>query len=205
MTTRTKIIVTVLLLIFLCGLGFADYFFSSGGLNDEANGTGGTTSGALIPDTDTEAILPPGAVRKQSGPPVEQTITDAGFTTGNTNDLSFLSQIAGSGAEIHALAILQNGDRAGAVTWMESPKVKNYFIALKEALLATFSPQVQDLRDETLQGENRPVRNMLTFFDPTLSTERLVFVRVRERFYEFHIAKGKEEAMNALIETMTTK
>ncbi len=200
MTPRTKVIVTVLLLVFLGGLGIADFYFSKAG--QIANNPGiPSGSGSSVATTS----IPSGGVRKQNGPEVAGAIAAAGFTTTDTNDLSFLAQIAGSGAEIKALAILKDGDRAGSVTWIETPKVKSYFIALKEALLSAFSPQMTNLKDQTLQGNAVPVRNYLTFTDPSLSAERLVFIRVRERLYEFHIANGKDDVMNALIETMTTK
>ncbi len=204
MSQQSKIIVTVILLLFLSGLGVADYAMSNGGLGAFWTTTP-TGSGSTVSVATSSVSIPVGGVRKQSGPPVEEAIKAAGYTTTATSDLSFLAQIAGSGTEIHALAILQNGDRAGSVTWIETPKVKNYFISLKEALLSAFSSDVRDLKDETLQGANVPVRNMLTFLDTSLSTERLVFIRVRERLYEFHIANGKEDTMNGLIETMTTK
>ncbi len=62
-----------------------------------------------------------------------------------------------------------------------------------------------DLKDETLRSDTGLVRNYLTFLDPSLSTERLIFVRVRERLYEFHVVTGKEEVMNILIQSLTTK
>lgn len=202
MSSRTKVIVTLLLLVFLGGLGIADFYLSKA--PQFASNTAGNSS-SVSSVTTTGSGTPIVGVRKQNGPDVAGAIATAGFTTTDTNDLSFLAQIAGSGAEIKALAILKNGDRAGSVTWIESPKVKNYFIALKEALLSAFSPQMKDLKDQTLEGPDVPVRNYLTFMDPSLSAERLVFIRVRERLYEFHIANGKEDIMNTLIDTMTTK
>jgi len=104
---------------------------------------------------------------------------------------------------VQTLTLLQNGDRTGSVTWIDSGDVKTYFISLKEGLLAAFSPKVQDLNDETVEGDNQPVRNILTFYDPALSEERLTFVRVRERLYEFHTVLGKEQQMTAVINALT--
>jgi hypothetical protein len=204
MSPQAKITITVLLLLFLGGLGAADYYLSSGGFPSFASKPPAVDSGSTV-SVAPSAPIPGGGVAKQSGPGVEETIKTAGFTTTETSDLSFLAQIAGSGSEIHAVAILQNGDRTGSVTWIETPKVKSYFIALKEALLKVFTEKMEGLKDETMQGQNMPVRNVLTFLDTGLSSERLTFVRVRERLYEFHIAKGKEDTMNGLIETITTK
>ncbi len=197
MSSTAKIVTTVILLVFLAGLGVTDYYLSAGHMVANQAGSGST----VTPDNGT---APVGGVRKQTGPNVKTALEADGFTTTSTNDLSFLAQI-GSGAQIDALAVLKDGDRAGSVTWIDSPKVKNYFIALKEALLTAFSPEMTDLKDETLRSDNGPVRNYLTFLDPSLSTERLVFVRVRERLYEFHVVIGKEEVMNTLIQSLTTK
>jgi len=77
------------------------------------------------------------------------------------------------------------------------------FLALKESLHGLFSPDMRDLLDENQAPEGKPPRNFLTFLDPAISEERLVFVRVRERLYEFHIAQAKEDAMYKLVETLT--
>lgn len=204
MSTNAKMITTACLLIFLGALGATDYYLSN--RHNLPDSTGTTGSGTVITQNPTgTGSVPTGGVRKQNGPDIASFIQSNGFTTTSTNDLSFLAQVGATDTEIKALAILKDGDRAGSVTWMETAKVKTLFIALKEALLTAFSPQMTDLRDETLQGPSLPVRNYLTFMDPTLSTERLVFVRVRERLYEFHIANGKDDVMNPLIDTLTTK
>lgn len=205
MSSRAKIITTVALLVFLGGLGIADYQLSKAPAlqDDTVAQTSSTTT--TVTTSGSVAAVPTGGVKKQNGPAVADTIAAAGFSTTDSNDLSFLTQIAGSGTTINSLAILKNGDRAGSVTWIESPRVKNIFIALKEALLTAFSSKVQDLKDQTLTPNDGPVRNELTFFDPTLSTERLVFVRVRERLFEFHIVIGKEDTFNPLIEALTAK
>ncbi len=200
MSTRLKIIVTLVLLLLLGGLGAADYFLS-----------GDEYAAKLIENPDassassSESYIPTVGTQKQSGPDVLNVITAAGYTTQKSEELSFLAQIAGSGASVSSAIILKNDDRAGSVTWTDSRNVKNQFIALKEALLGAFSSRVSDLRDETKVETDSPVRNILSFSDPALSEERLVFVRVRERLYEFHLAKGKEDMMIGLIEEITTK
>lgn len=191
MSTRLKIIVTLVLLLLLGGLGAADYFLS------------GDEYAASVSSSESNA--PTVGTQKQSGPDVLSVITAAGFTTQNSEELSFIAQVAGSGATVSSAIILKNSDRAGSVTWVESRNVKNQFIALKEALLGAFSSGVSDLHDETKVETDSPVRNILSFSDPALSEERLVFVRVRERLYEFHLAKGKEDMMIELIEEITTK
>lgn len=192
MTPRNKLIVTVTLLVLLSGLGAADYFYSDNSYNAQVTG-----------NEQPDDTLPPGAVRKNPGPDIEAVITQNGLTSSKSSDLSLLSQVVTGDEKVESRAILSNGDRAGSVTWVQSGDVKTIFISLKEALLGSFSSGVQDLRDETLQEPEKPVRNILTFFDPSLSEERIVFVRVRERLYEFHIGTGKDETMNGLIEGLT--
>lgn len=198
MTPRNKLIVTVTLLVLLGGLGAADYLYQGGEY------AGSVTDGEPV-DGGTPADLPPGAVAKNSGPDVEEVIVEQRLEADETDDLSLLAQVVTDGTEVMNMAILQDGDRAGSVTWVETGDVKTHFIALKDALLTSFSPDMRDLRDETVTEAGKPVRNILTFLDPSLSEERIVFVRVRERLFEFHLADGKEETMNAFIEALTSR
>lgn len=191
MKNVTKLTTTLGLLAFLGGLGAVNYYATG-----DSPLTGSVTQQSSQPD---------GAVRKQVGPDVPSTIQTSGFIAAPSEDLSFLAQITGSGTRIDSLAIKKDTDWIGSVTWIDSPDAKTYFAALKEALLGAFSIDVADLKDETKQGGNQPVRNELSFYDPALSSERLRFVRVRERLYEFHLALGKEDVIEPLIEQLTTK
>lgn len=194
MSTQSKVIITLALLLMLGGLGTADYLYS------------GEQYAGLLVQSDEETINEGGdGVKKNPGPMVEKVLTELQLQSSESNDLTLLAQVVKDGTPIESRTVLQEGDRAGTVTWVESPRVKDIFIALKEALLTAFSPQVRDLKDQTLQEADAPVRNLLTFIDPALSEERIVFVRVRERLYEFHITEGKEDPMNALIDGLTGK
>lgn len=204
MSPRVKLIVTAILLVFLGGLGVADYYLSSSTTTaDVTTPTSQATTSTMpaVTGTGTQQA----GVSVNNGPDIASFIESQGFTTTKSDELSFLAQIAGSGAQINSLAVMKDGDRAGSVTWIETPAVKTNFIALKEALLTAFSPKVQGLQDQTIEAPNQPVRNVLSFFDPALSAEKLTFVRVRERLYEFHIANGKDDVMQQLIDALTTK
>lgn len=111
--------------------------------------------------------------------------------------------IPGDVATVQAKVLVKDGDRIGLIAWTDSPQVKIYFLALKEALHSTFSPQMRDLVDEVQEREGKPPRNLLTFLDPAINEERVVFIRVRERLYEFHIADEKDDIIFDLIETLT--
>jgi hypothetical protein len=189
MTTRAKIATTVLLLVALTGVGAADYYFEGREYAAELTDAGS-------PDTGS------GGVAKAEGPDVAAVLGALGLQATASEDLTFLAQVSRD-AEVHSLVVLQGGDRAGSVSWIDGD-AKDAFIALKQALLTAFSDKVEGLSDKTYQDEGSPTRNVLTFRDPALSEETLTFVRVRERLYEFH-ATGSGTTMQAVIDGLTTK
>lgn len=141
-------------------------------------------------------------VAKAKGPNVQKILQRHSFTTSTTPEKIILSQIAPKD-QVNSFVLLKNGDRAGSIAWVSSPSVKRYYLMLKEALHGSFTPEVRDLLDETQRREGHPTRNLLTFTDPGLLPERAVFVRVRERLYEFHITEGSSKAIFNLIEDLT--
>ncbi len=186
LSSRTKGITTAALVLVLGGLAAADYV-----------ATGSGFIGSLGGNTEVTGVA------KAQAADVRQLVNAMELEATSTDEPTFLSQIAED--ETESIAILKDGDRAGAIAWVDSPEVKTYFLSLKDGLLGSFSPDLTDLKDVTEQEPGKPVRNMLSFKDPALSEERLVFVRVRERLLEFHITAGGEDTMNALIEQLTTK
>ncbi len=158
----------------------------------------------VVAVTGTEPAKVPtsGGVRKQSGPDVRETSKRLGFELLETGESSLLAQIV-TEAPVQSLVLLSGGDRAGSVTWVQSAKVKTYLTTLKDALHQSLSADVRDLRDETQERPGTPVRNYLTFLDPNLSQERVVFVRVRELLLEFHLAPGHEPALFQLIDQLS--
>lgn len=195
MTTRAKIVTTVLLLVALTGVGAADYYLA--GREYAASITGGTPSDVSAP-TNTGS-----GVAKADGANVEDVLRAVGFTAQPSEDLTFLAQVSRE-QRVHTIVLLQNGDRVGSVSWIDGD-AKSAFIALKEALLPAFSANVEGLSDTTEQQPGAPTRNILTFRDPALSEETLTFVRVRERLYEFHAADGKEPAVRQAIDALTAR
>ncbi len=150
-------------------------------------------------------ITPPpeGGVRKNHGPNVLKTLGLRNFEVQETNEKIILRSTVTGGDTVEARALLIDGDRAGVIAWVSSPNVKKHYLVLKEALHSAFTPEVQDLLDETQRRENRPTRNLLTFYDPGLLPERVVFIRVRERLYEVHVAEGASEELFNVIEDLT--
>lgn len=193
MTTRSKIVTTVLLLVALTGVGAADYYFA--GREYAADLTGSEPQPTNGGET--------GGVAKAGEADVEATLTAMGFTLAPSEDLTFLAQVSRD-QEVQSFTILQNNDRVGSVSWIDGDS-KAAFISLKEALLSAFSDQVTGLSDKTVQDEGKPTLNVLTFRDPALSEETLTFIRIRERLYEVHTALNKQDAVNAAVEALTAR
>lgn len=200
MTYRSKIAVTLALLLILGGVGAADMLWSEPNRTASVLPTDGESSSSE--GTPGGTMGPAQGVAKRQAPDVPAMLQTVGFTPAEASDPSMLQQIVGSG--VNTAAVLKDGDRVGAVVWVDSPQVKSTFNSLKDALLASFSPNVTELRDETKVEPGLPVRNELTFLDPGLSEERLLFIRVGERLMEFHIAKGKENDIQPAIDALST-
>lgn len=145
---------------------------------------------------------PAGGVRKADGPDVLQTLVSNTFTFNDTKESMILEKVVGK-ENMQSKVLLLDGDRAGSIAWVASPDVKKHYLVLKEALHSAFTPDVRDLLDETQRREGLPTRNLLTFLDTGLVPERVVFVRVRERLYEFHVAEGSSDQIFSLIEDLT--
>ncbi len=186
MSIPAKIITTVLLLVGIAGIGAADYMlagreYAASVLNPD--GGTGTAKAEMID--------------------VREALSDLELTAEDSDDLTFIAQVATDDQDVESVTVLQHNDRIGSVTWTDGGEVKPLFIELKESLLSAFSSKVTGLTDRTTQDPNGPVKNTLTFRDPALSEETLTFVRVRERLYEFHSAEGKEGAMQRVMEELT--
>lgn len=120
-----------------------------------------------------------------------------------TSQASFLLLIAPDKTAVKTAVLLRNNDRAFLLSWMDSDNVKSVFASLKQALQEQFSGKVTDLVDETRTPDNGPLVDYLSFLDPALSAERIVFLRVRTRLYEIHVAKNGEDLLGRLIEEMS--
>ncbi len=202
MTSRAKFFATVGLLLVLGGIGIADMLYSK----DDISGILSFTQGTREPsDAGTTLTLPSGeGVAKRQAVNIADLLATIGYTTTSSKDSSMLSQVTGSAATVNALTLLKENDRIGSVMWIDSVNVKTLFNQLKDALLAAFSPKVQDLEDTTKVEPGSPIINILTFLDPSLSAERLTFVRIGDRLMEFHTATGKESDMQGAIDALSS-
>lgn len=189
MSLRLRILVGTCFTILLAGLGVTDAVLTSGMMVYPA--------GTFAVDRDQN-----GVPRKKE-PDVAVVLNGESVTTQNSDSKSLLERIVPKEVPIATRVLLKNNDRIGLLSYIESPDVRPYFMALKEALRASFSPALKDLSDITEAPPGHSVRNVLSFTDPSISEEKLIFIRVRERLYEFHVAQGKDAFIQALIEKLT--
>lgn len=146
--------------------------------------------------------------KKQGETNVSEAVVSAGFSPATTREQSVLAAIVAQNELVNTSVLLQNNDRAALFAWIEGPNVKDVFFALKDSLQRAFSKDVTGLIDETRQMEGGPIVNVLSFTDPSFSTDRakpekIIFVRVRTRLYELHVTPGQEGAVSGLIERLS--
>ncbi len=143
------------------------------------------------------------STKKASGINVENVFTTLQLVLQPTGEASFLLLTAPDKSQVKTSILLRNNDRAFLVSWLESSDVKAIFAGLKQALQEQFSSKVTDLIDETRTPENGPPVDYLSFIDPVLSPERIVFLRVRSRLFELHIAKNGDDIQEALVSELS--
>ncbi len=154
--------------------------------------------------TDLAGSTPPG-VAVASGPDMADVLKklQLNAATAGLGDGSLLSRIVSQPQAVQTYVLVKSDDRVGLLSWTESPNVKEYFAAMRQALIKSFSSGVRNLRDEQLADPGKPIRDMLSFQDPAISDEQIVLLRVRDRLYEVHIAPGKDAEVQAMLEAVS--
>ncbi len=138
------------------------------------------------------------STKKKSGVDVHATLALLGLAPIKTSEASLL-ELATQGASVETTVLLLNNDRAALFAWIENDNVKTIFSALKQALQEQFSPNLTDLLDETRTQDAGPPYDILSFTDLAISSEKVIFIRVRNRLYEFHVAENGEDAIVKLM------
>ncbi len=189
MSARLKALTAFGYIAFLVALGITDVTLTSGL--------------TLYPRDAYQVTRVETGIARQRDPDVFEVFQEMGIETSSTKKESFLSRIVPSQIPLTSRVLLQNNEGLGFFAYAESPDVRAFFTALKEALHQSFSDDVRDVVDIVEAPENRPVRNVLSFVDPSLSNDKIILLRVRERLYEFHVPEAKEPVVRALIERLT--
>lgn len=156
------------------------------------------TGGTIATDPQT-AVKKGMSLKKYSGPSVDQILSSQNLVPTVTKEASLLNLSSGTETSVLTVVLLKNNDRAALFSWVETPDVKTLFSALKQALQEQFSPGVKGLTDELRNQPNGPSYDYLSFTDPAISPEKVIFIRVRTRLYEFHIVSGQEDTVDKLI------
>lgn len=155
------------------------------------------TERMLLPREDADAVA------RQAGPDVSAIAAGHGFEMVESREPQILERILPATTVMTRATLLRGGDRIATVAWVESPQVRQWMALLKEALRGSLSPGLQHLIDERQTEPDRPPRDVLSFTDPAIHTDRLLFARVRQRLYEFHITVGNELAIDQLLNALT--
>lgn len=189
MSGRLKALTALGYIAFLVALGVTDATFTSGM--------------TIYPRNVYQVTRVETGIARQRDPDVFATLQELKIETSATQKESLLSRIVPSQIPLTSRVLLQNNEGLGFFSYVESPDVRAFFMALKDALHQSFSKDVRDVVDIMEAPENRPVRNVLSFVDPSLSSDKIILVRVRSRLYEFHVPEAKEPVIRALIEKLT--
>jgi hypothetical protein len=174
----------------LAGLGVADVLWTKDKfvLPENLQATVGTAEESSI-----------GNVSKRSGASLEDVFKDQNIEATDTDQGSLLSRIVGSATSVHTQVLLKDNDRILLFSWVENPEVKEEFQAIKDTLHDAFSANVSNLEDISQTPSDGPPYNLLSFKDPAISDERIIFLRIRQRLYELHVADGKDTDAESLI------
>lgn len=189
MSSRLKALTAFGYIAFLVALGVTD-----------ATLTSGLT---LYPRNAYQVTRVETGIARAQEPDVFDALRSLKIETAVTKKESLLHRIVPSQLPLTVRVLLQDDEGLGMFAYTESPDVRAFFAALKDALHQSFSPDVRDVVDIVEAPEGRPVRNVLSFVDPSLSSDKIILLRVRSRLYEFHVPEAKEPVIRALIEKLT--
>jgi len=164
------------------------------------------SSSALSSETSSKPTVVKKGVstKKQAGIDVTTVLSNLQLIAEPTNESGFLGLMAtGKAVVVETHVLIRNNDRAFLFSWIDSNDAKSMFSSLKQELSEQFSGKMTDLIDTTKTGESGPPVDILSFTDPTLSAERVMFLRVRTRLYEIHIAKNGEDMLASLVAALS--
>jgi hypothetical protein len=200
MSLPAKAFTTLCFFLVLVGLGYADMKLTARDMvrpNIPPTAEGSEDSGNAMSDGSSSAVT------KQDGPDVLQVLAAQNVSLTENSETSLIRRVLPPETNVQTRTLLREGDRLAFISWADTTDAKLAFTALKQALLKSFSNQVRDLDDRNEVREGKPTRNVLTFVDPTISAERLIFVRVRERIFEFHVPEGKFNQVMSVVDALT--
>lgn len=194
-------VIATVLTVVLLAVGGADYWFVERPHQSEDQMNQGSSSEDTMSSTSSATAVPKGVSKHQVN--IDDILTGLALTPVDTQEPSLIGQVAGPSVPVQTKVLMQSNDRAALFAWVDTPDVKSLFLTLKQTLQPLFSSQVKDINDESFEPENGPPYDVLSFTDPAISPEKILFVRVRTRLYEFHIAAGQENTIQQMVSELT--
>jgi len=204
---RSTLSATVLLALIGTGLAGADYFLKERTRASEVDveqpidemPIEGMSSSSAMSESKPSIIKKGSSTQKKSGPDPSAIFQSMDLTPEETNEKSLIGLAAAGLAEAESVVLLRDNDRAFFFSHIQSGNVKKILGALKLALQEEFSADLKDLVDETRTPDDGPPVDYLSFLDPAISSERIVFLRVRDRLFELHIAENGQSMIDDLL------
>lgn len=141
------------------------------------------------------------STKKRSNVNVQEVFAALSLEQVETSELALLSLLE-EASSAQTVVLLSGGDRAMLFSWIDDDNVKELLSGLKQSLQEQFSDGVQGLIDEARTSDSGVPYDIISFSDPAISSERVVFVRIRTRLYEMHVGAAGEEIIDGLIEEL---
>ena len=216
---KTSLITGIVVVLFLSGLAGADYWWKerfrptteiTQEVPASVTETGSTEVTVNIASSQASSMSSSSGVRvvkkgvstkKHASINVDDVFLRLQLIKKDTTEMSLL-QLVDQSPAVSTIVLLKNNDRALLFSWIQSDDVKTIFSSVKKALQEQFSGQVKDLVDETRTSSSSTPMDILSFLDPAISKEKILFLRIRNRLYEIHIAQNGESVVDQLIEEL---
>ncbi|MEQ1849765.1 MAG: hypothetical protein ABL890_04205 [Candidatus Peribacteraceae bacterium] len=195
-----------LFVLSLIGVALAgsDFLFKERTTTAASTTSGDITSSASSNIGTAPSIIKKGSsTQKTSGVQIDSVFQSLQLIEKETNEQSLIEQAAGAGASVKKVVLLRNNDRAYFFAMIQGATVKKTFATLKQQLQELFSANLKELKDQTITSETGPPVDMLSFIDPAISKEPLLFLRVRDRLYELRVAGNGQELLDALVRELS--
>jgi len=104
-----------------------------------------------------------------------------------------------SSRQLRSVVLMRDDDRVAAAFWFSDPDAKGLMDMLTAYTFDLLSKDVQRLTDEPIHRNGFAPIDLLAFTDPALSEERMVFAKIRDSLYEFHVSEEKEGWVQGLL------
>lgn len=182
----SKTSAAILVLLFLLGLGSADYLLLE---RPRSQRTGRNTANGVLTNLDLMTIA------REAG---------FDFLPVSGREQSFLAKVLPESHKhiLRSIVLLQGEERVAAIYWYRSSSSDSHLHTVKSWMYELFSGEMTNLVDETLTREELAPITVLAFTDPSMSEERFLFAKIRDHLYEFHFQQQREPLIHGLLQEL---